>query len=128
MTRLQEERKVACQKALEKSCHVRERQTQMYAKLKPITTSKTTSRKSKSQSHPNLQPFELLASERARHARNKAIAEETRASIDEFEASIGGSMAVRPRQDGGTGGAEGGGRDEEKLSPSAGMVSYIGMS
>ena len=122
LLRLQEERKEACQKALEKSCQVRESQIQMYAKLKPITTSKSASRKSKSP-HPShsQQTAELLATERVRRARNKAIAAETRVSIDEFESSIEGRVTVAPGQDEvDNGGGENKGRD---MSPTTGMVS-----
>ena len=90
--RLQEERKEACQKALEKSCLVRERQTQMYAKLKPIVTSKSAGRSSKLPRPPQT-TADLLASRRA-YARNKAIASETRASIEAFEATMKDRMAM----------------------------------
>ena len=97
----------------------------MYAKLKPITSSTSASRKSKSP-HPSHQTAELLATERVRHARSKAIAAETRASIDEFESSIRGRVAVASGQDGvGTGSGEDGERDTEKVSPTAGIVVII---
>ena len=100
----------------------------MYAKLKPITSSKSASRKPRSP-HPNSsqQTAELLATERVRRARNKAIAAETRASIDEFESSLRGKVAAAatppPGQDGGSiESSEDRGRDAEKLSPTAGMA------
>ena len=101
----------------------------MYAKLKPITSSKSASRKSKSP-HPNSsqQTSEPLATERVQRARSKAIAAETRASIDEFESSLRGKVAAAatpppPGQDGvGMESGEDRGRDTEKLSPTAGMT------
>lgn len=94
----------------------------MYAKLKPITSSKSASRKSRSP-HPSHQTAELLATERVRRARSEAIAVETRASIDEFESSIGGRVAATSGHDGvSTESGENRGRDTEKLSPTAGMV------
>ena len=104
----------------------------MYAKLKPISTSKTTSRKSKSP-HPSQQTTELLVSERARLARSRAIAEETRASIDEFEASIRGSVAVGgTRNDGvtpgGTPGVDGEGDSEKRTARMVSYVLYGGLS
>ena len=97
----------------------------MYAKLKPITSSKSASRKSRSP-HPSHQTAELLGTERVRRARSKAIAAETRASIDEFESSIRGRVAATSGQDGESieSGEDRGG-DTEKLSPTAGMVVII---
>ena len=98
----------------------------MYAKLKPISTSKSASRKSKSPypSHSQ-QTAEQLATKRVQHTRNKAIAAETRASIDEFESSMMGRVAAASGQDGvDYGGEENKGKD---ISPTTEMVSYIGM-
>ena len=64
----------------------------MYAKLKPIVTSKSAGKESP---HPSQATAELLASRRA-YARNKAIAEDTRASIDAFEASMRYRTVVEP--------------------------------
>ena len=95
--RLQEERKEACQRALEKSCQVREKQTQMYAKLKPIVTSKSSGslRRSVSPHSSQTMAAELLAARRA-NARNKLIAAETRANIDAFEATLKDRATVEP--------------------------------
>ena len=85
----------------------------MYAKLKPISSSKSASRKPKSP-HPtsSQQTAELLATERVRLARSKAIAAETRASIDEFESSMKGRVAAASGAQGQDGeGAESGGGD-----------------
>ena len=129
LLRLHEERKEACQKSLEKSCQVRERQTQMYAKLKPITSSKSASRKPKSP-HPtsSQQTAELLATERVRLARSKAIAAETRASIDEFESSIRGRVAMASGGQGGVGTESGGedrGRDIERNLSTGLTADYV---
>lgn len=85
--RTQEERKEACQKALEKSCQVRERQTQMYAKLKPLETTKSASKKSKAVQFGETSTTGPVTS-KVSQARSKHIAEETRASINAFEATI----------------------------------------
>ena len=89
----------------------------MYAKLKPITSSKSASRKPKSP-HPtsSQQTAELLATERVRLARSKAIAAETRASIDQFESSMRGSVATvsGARGQDGEGTESGGGEDRRR--------------
>lgn len=64
----------------------------MYAKLKPIMSSKSAGKKSP---HPSQATAELLASRRA-YARSRAIAEDTRASIDAFEASMRYTAAAEP--------------------------------
>ena len=64
----------------------------MYAKLKPIVTSKSAGRSSKLPRPPQT-TADLLASRRA-YARNKAIASETRASIEAFEATMRDRMAM----------------------------------
>ena len=81
MHRLQSERKEACHRALENSRQVREKQLQMYAKLKPLPTGK---QKTPPQGATRTQ---LLAQERS-VARHQAIAEETRDNIATFEASM----------------------------------------
>lgn len=72
----------------------------MYAKLKPLTTSKSATKRSKL-SHPSKKSSKLLAAERVHRARSEAIAAETNASIDQFEASIGGRVAAVSKQDDG---------------------------
>jgi hypothetical protein len=103
----------------------------MYAKLKPITSSKSASRKPNSP-HPtsSQQTAELLATERVRFARSQAIAAETRASIDEFESSIRGRVAAASGgQDGvGTEGGDDRRRDPQQtvtIGPTADYVSQI---
>ena len=104
---------------------MRERQTQMYAKLKPIVTSRSATgpgRRSKSPQTSQTTAAELLASRRA-NARNKLIAFETRASIDAFEASLNdrgtveaGGEEVLPSSRSMSG-------EEMETSPTKGLVS-----
>ena len=79
--RLQRQRKDLCHQSLEKSKQVREGQAQMYAKLKPISgtakSPRTTTSPETKQTH----------TKRSR-VRTRLIAAQTRASIEEFEASI----------------------------------------
>ena len=85
----------------------------MYAKLKPITSSKSAASRKLKSPHPSTssqKTAELLAGERVRHPRSKAIAAETRASIDEFESSMRGKVAAGPGQQDGVD------MDAEKLS------------
>jgi len=83
--RIQLERKEACHRALEKSQQVRERQTQMYAKLKPLSPGKPGGRNATPGKKATR--AELLTVEREA-ARSRAVANETRESINTFEASI----------------------------------------
>ena len=88
----------------------------MYAKLKPISSSKSASSKPKSP-HPtsSQQTAELLATEGVRLARSKAIAAETRASIDQFESSMRGRVAAASGARGQDGvGAESGGDEDRR--------------
>ena len=84
-SRIQLERKEACHRALEKSQQVRERQTQMYAKLKPLSPGKSGRRNATPGKKATR--AELLTVEREA-ARSRAVANETRESINAFEASI----------------------------------------
>lgn len=84
-SRIQLERKEACHRALEKSQQVRERQTQMYAKLKPLSPGKPGGRNATPGKKATR--AELLTVEREA-ARSRAMANETRESINTFEASI----------------------------------------
>ena len=74
------ERRENCHKALERTKEAREKQSLMYAKLKPLSPTKSPPR-SKSSGEPG------GSGERAR-GRSMAVAEETRASIDGFEARL----------------------------------------
>ena len=114
MSRLQEERKEACQRALERSCQVREKQTHMYAKLKPIVTSKSASKRSRSP-RPAPSTTGSKSADRAANVRNKLIAEETRTSIDAFEATMREKVSVEEGEGEMSGSLSG--EESEKLSP-----------
>ena len=83
-SRIQLERKQLCHKSLENSRVVRERQAQLYAKLKPLSPSKPSPRTPGERSRT----AGSLSSEKSRSHR-QAEANATRDSIDAFEATLG---------------------------------------
>ena len=78
--RTQQERREACLRALENSQKLKERQLQLYSKLKPLSPSKKQAGKTS--------PRKPTRAELQARERTWAVADETRASIDNFEASL----------------------------------------
>ena len=88
LSRIQQERKQLCHKSLENSRVVRERQAQLYAKLKPLSHSKPSPRTPGGRSRT----AGSLSSDKSRSHR-QAEANATRESIDAFEATLGQKTA-----------------------------------
>ena len=80
-SRIQTERRELCHKSLEKSREVRERQAQLYAKLKPLSPSKPPPTTTRSKTTGSI-------TERGRSRRVQAEALATREGIDNFEAAL----------------------------------------
>lgn len=105
--RLRQEQRENCHKALEKTRDAREKQSLMYAKLKPLSPSKAagkvsgSSGKLASSGHRASGGWHARQGRQGRAAVRTAVAEETQASIDSFEARLmtmptSGAEATQP--------------------------------